>query len=147
MNGIGGNRLAAQGTPWHLWVVGGLTLLWNSVGIFSYMMTELGKLGDLGMTPEQIAWFDSFPAWATAVWALGVWGAFLGSVLLLLRSRWAVTAILVALVGLAGTTIYQNFVTEVPADMRNLGLDLTIWATTMFMLWYALKMRREGVLR
>jgi uncharacterized membrane protein (UPF0136 family) len=147
MNGIGGNRLGGTATPWHLWVVGGLTLLWNSVGIFSYMMTELGKLADLGMTPEQIAWFDSFPAWATAVWALGVWGAFFGSILLLLRSRWAVTAILIALVGLAGTTIYQNFVTEVPADMRNLGLDLTIWATTLLMLWYALRMRRAGVLK
>ncbi|UIP06446.1 hypothetical protein LY632_12240 [Erythrobacter sp. SDW2] len=141
------NKLGETATPWHLWVVGGLTLLWNSVGIFSYMMTELGKLGDLGMTPEQIAWFDSFPAWATAVWALGVWGAFLGSVLLLVRSRWAVTAVLIALVGLAGTTVYQNFVTEVPSDLRNLALDLTIWATTLFMLWYALKMRREGVLR
>lgn len=141
------NRLGGKATPSHLWVVGGLTLLWNSVGIFGYMMTELGKLADLGMTPDQIAWFDSFPAWATAVWALGVWGAFFGSILILLRSRWAVTAILIALVGLAGTTIYQNFVTEVPADLRNLGLDLTIWATTLFMLWYALKMRREGVLR
>jgi hypothetical protein len=147
MSGVGGNRLGGAATPWHLWAVGGLTLLWNSVGIFSYMMTELGRLADFGMTPEQIAWFDSFPAWATAVWALGVWGAFFGSILLLLRSRWAVTSIFIALVGLAGTTIYQNFVTEVPADMRNLGLDLTIWATTLFLLWYALKMRREGVLR
>ena len=28
-------------TPWHLWVVGILTLLWNSVGGFSYTMTRL----------------------------------------------------------------------------------------------------------
>lgn len=141
------DRLGRAAAPWHLWAVGGLTLLWNSVGVFSYLMTELGRLGDLGMTAGQIAWFDSFPAWATAVWALGVWGAFLASILLLLQSRWAVTAVMVALVGLVGTTIYQNFVTEVPADLHNPGLDLTIWATTLFMLWYALRMRREGILR
>ncbi len=37
--------------------------------------------------------------------------------------------------------------TEVPADLRNIGLDLAIWAITLCMLWYALKMQREGVLR
>lgn len=140
------NSIARTAAPWHLWVVGILTLLWNSVGVMSYMMTELGQLASLGMTPDQIAYFDSFPAWATAVWALGVWGAFFGSILLLLRSRWAVTAIVVAVVGLIGTTIYQNFMTQVPAELQSLALDLTIWATTLFMLWYAVKMRREGVL-
>ena len=66
----------ATKTPWHIWVVGGLTLLFNAVGIYSYMMTRLDKLADLGMTPEQIAFFESFPAWANSLWALGVWGAF-----------------------------------------------------------------------
>lgn len=134
-------------TPWHLWAIGGLTLLWNAVGIFSYMMTKLGKLAELDMTPDQIAFFDSFPVWANALWALGVWGAFFGSILLLLRSRWAVPSIAVSIVGLIGTTIYQNFMIEVPEELQSLGLNVAIWATTLFMLWYAMKMRREGVLR
>lgn len=138
---------AANKAPWHLWAVGILTLLWNGVGIFSYMMTHLGKLEDLDMTPDQIAFFDSFPAWANALWALGVWGAFFGSVLLLLRSRWAVTSIAISVVGLVGTTIYQNFMIEVPAELQSLPLNLAIWATTLFMLWYARKMQSEGVLR
>lgn len=138
---------AANKAPWHLWAVGILTLLWNGVGIFSYLMTHLGKLEDLDMTPDQIAFFDSFPAWANALWALGVWGAFFGSVLLLLRSRWAVTSIAISVVGLVGTTIYQNFMIEVPAELQSLPLNLAIWATTLFMLWYARKMQSEGVLR
>jgi hypothetical protein len=52
----------ATKAPWHLWAVGIVTLLWTAVGIFSYMMTHLGKLEDLGMMPDQIAFFDSFPA-------------------------------------------------------------------------------------
>ena len=47
-------------TPWHLWAVGGLTLLWNAVGIFSYTMTHMDKLEALGMTAEDIAFFESF---------------------------------------------------------------------------------------
>ncbi|WP_369025739.1 hypothetical protein [Qipengyuania sp. RANM35] len=133
--------------PWHLWAVGIITLLWNAVGITSYLMTELGKLEALGMTPEQIAYFDTFPAWAIAVWALGVWGAFFGSLLLLFRSRHAVTSLIVSVVGLVGTTIFQRVVTELPADMENPGLDIAIWVITLGTLWYAMKMRREGVLR
>ncbi|QPC99437.1 hypothetical protein [Qipengyuania soli] len=134
-------------SPWHLWAVGIITLLWNAVGITSYLMTELGKLEALGMTPEQIAYFDTFPAWAIAVWALGVWGAFFGSLLLLFRSRHAVTSLIVSVVGLVGTTIFQRVVTDLPADMENPGLDIAIWVITLGTLWYAMKMRREGVLR
>ncbi|GAA4052175.1 hypothetical protein [Parerythrobacter jejuensis] len=141
------NTIEPTKTPWHLWVVGILTLLWNAVGIFSYMMTRLDKLEDLGMTPDQIAFFETFPAWANSLWAMGVWGAFFGSVLMLLRSRWAVISIAISIVGLVGTTIYQNFMIEVPEELQSLGLNLTIWVTTLFMMWYALKMRREGVLR
>ena len=133
--------------PWHLWVVGLLTLLFNSVGIYSYMMTRLDKLDELEMTAEQIAWFDSFPAWANGFWALGVWGAFFGSVLILLRSRWAVPSIAISIVGLVGTTIYQNFMTTVPAELQSLPLNIAIWGSTLFMLWYAMRMRWQGILR
>jgi hypothetical protein len=133
--------------PWHLWVVGILTLLWNAVGVFSYMMTRLNRLEDLDMTPDQIAFFDSFPAWSNALWALGVWGAFLGSILLLFRSRWAVSSIAISVVGLVGTTIYQNFMIEVPEELQSLPLNIMIWATTLFMLWYAHRMTKQGVLR
>jgi hypothetical protein len=36
-----------------------------------------------------------------AAWAAGVWAAFIGSVLLLLRSRFAVVAFIASLVGMA----------------------------------------------
>lgn len=137
----------ATKTPWHLWAVGILTLLWNAVGIFSYMMTRLDKLESLDMTAEEIAFFDSFPAWANALWALGVWGAFFGSVLLLCRSRWAITSLIISVIGLVGTTIYQRLMIDVPEQLDSLGLSLAIWVITLFMLWYAYRMRGEGVLR
>ena len=138
---------AAGKAPWHLWAIGIVTLLWNAIGITSYLMTELGKLDALGMTESQIAYFETFPAWATAFWALGVWGSFLGSVLLLLRSAHAVTAFAVSVIGLVGTTVFQRFIIELPADMNNPALDIAIWAITLATLWYAVKMRGAGVLR
>jgi len=141
------NSETRPATPWHLWAIGIVTLLWNAIGITSYLMTKLGNLESLGMTASQIAYFESFPAWSIALWAMGVWGAFLGSVLILLRSRWAVVSLAISVIGLAGTTYFQNVVTEVPEELQNLPLNIAIWVLTLFTLWYAWTMRKQGVLR
>lgn len=141
------NAIAGAKAPWHLWLVGVVTLLFNAMGVLSYVTTELGMLAEMGMTPEQIAFMDSYPAWAIGLWALGVWGAFAGSVLVLLRSKWAVAAMMVALVGLVGTTVYNYALTTVPESMQAPALDVAIWAVTLFLLFYARRMAAVGVLR
>lgn len=133
--------------PWHLWAVGILTLLWNAIGVMSYTMTHLGKLESLGMTPDQIGYFDSFPAWANAVWAIGVWFCLLGSILLLLRSRYAVTAFAISVIGLVGTAYFSYVVSDVPEDLQSVPLDIAIWVITLGSLWYAIRQRAAGVLR
>jgi hypothetical protein len=134
-------------TPWHLWVVGVVTLLFNAMGILSYVTTKLGMLAEMGLTPSQIAFMESYPAWISAFWALGVWGAFAGSLLLLARSKWAVTAMVVATIGLVGTTVGNYVVLEVPADMQAPALDVAIWVVTLFLLFYARAMAKAGVLK
>ena len=138
---------ASTKAPWHLWVVGILTLLFNAMGVMSYMMTELGKLEDLGMTADQIAFMESYPTVAIAFWALGVWGAFAGSLLLLLRSKWAFAAMVVAMIGLVGTTVFNYMILDVPASMQAPALDVAIWVVTTFLLIYTSRMKRAAVLR
>jgi hypothetical protein len=38
-----------------------------------------------GMTPDQISHYQEMPGWMTVVWAVGVFGALLASILLLVR--------------------------------------------------------------
>lgn len=137
-------------TPWHLWVIGAVSLLWNLGGVTSYMMTELGMLDSLDMPPDQAAYYASFPAWAVAVWALGVWGCFFGSIALLFRSKWAVTLFGISIIGLVGTTIYQQLVSELPESLSTTGHNLfaaAIWVITIGLFLYASRMKRAGVLR
>lgn len=134
-------------TPVHLWIVGVATLLFNAMGIVSYLTTKLGMLEQMGLSPEQIAFMNSYPAWISAFWALGVWGAFSGSVLLLARSKWAVTAMTIALIGLVGTTLGNYVILDVPAEMQAPALDVAIWAVTLFLLFYCRRMAQAGVLR
>jgi hypothetical protein len=134
-------------TPVHLWIVGVMTLLFNAMGIISYLTTKFGMLEAMGLTPEQIAFMESYPAWVNALWAMGVWGAFAGSLLVLLRSRWAVPAMVVATIGLVGTTLGNNVILDVPATMQAPRLDVAIWVVTLFLLFYVRRMTQAGVLR
>ncbi len=146
------NTILGKGpkTPWHLWVVGIVSLLWNSGGVISYSTTKLGMLESMEMPSEQIAYFSSFPAWASAFWALGVWGCFAGSALLLFRSGYAVTAFAISIVGLIGVTVYQRLFADIPEALQTIGNDLfaaAIWVITIGLFIYATRMKRAGVLR
>jgi hypothetical protein len=138
--------------PWHLWVVGVISLLWNAMGAFDYIMTQSRSEWYMSQfTQEQLDYFYSFPAWADASWALGVWGAVLGSVALLLRRSWAVWLFGISIIGLVLTTIY-NFVLTDGAAMMGDGatvwiLTLLVWAITIALFVYARWLTRTGVLR
>ncbi|HYJ30358.1 MAG TPA: hypothetical protein VEW25_08465 [Allosphingosinicella sp.] len=138
-------------TPIHLWVVGGLATLWNAFGALDYLMTQTRNEAYLAhFTDPQRVYFESFPLWMEATWALGVWGGLVGSLLLLARSRWAVAAFAVSLAGLAVSTIYQYVLSTPPEDMTSgtmMAMNLAIWAVAIGLLVYALRMRKRGALR
>lgn len=137
-------------TPWHLWVVGVLSLLWNAFGAFDYTMTKLRDPDYLAQfPPEMMPVIDAFPVWVHAAWALGVWGAVAGSVLLLLRSRYAVHAFAISIAGLAASTFHQ-WTIAMPASMETPGMkamQMAIWAAALAFLWYAVRQYRAGRLR
>ncbi|MBO6540731.1 MAG: hypothetical protein JJ969_15195 [Rhizobiaceae bacterium] len=143
---------AAARTPWHLWVVGGVSLLWNAVGAFDYLMTQSRAEWYMAeFTPEQLEYFYAFPAWADAGWAFGVWGAFFGSVALLLRRSWAVWLFGLSILGLIVTSIY-NFVLTNGAELMGGGIGVwifsgLIWLITIALFFYARRMAAKGVLR
>ena len=138
-------------TPVHLWIVGALAALWNAGGAFDYLMTQTRNEAYLAQfTDPQRIYFQSFPLWMEATWALGVWGGLLGSLLLLMRSRHAVTAFAVSLAGLAVSTVYQYVLSAPPEDMTSgamMAMNVAIWAAAIGLLVYAMRMRGRGVLR
>lgn len=135
---------------WHYWTIAVVSLLWNAMGAVDYTMTQTRNAAYLSqMTPEMMEYINNFPAWSEAFWAFGVWGSVLGSVLLLLRKKLAVSAFALSLLGLLGTTIYQFGMSAMPAAMRTPGamaFTATIWIIALFLFWYARKKRDEGVL-
>lgn len=140
----------ASKAPWHLWVIGIVTLLFNAGGVASYLASETGNLAAFGMPDETHAYFYGFPAWAVAAWALGVWGAFIGSLLMLFKKRLAVWSFAIAIVGLIGTTFYERIVSDIPAALNGPGQQVfaaIIWIVTIGLFLYARYMAMRGILR
>jgi len=135
--------------PWHLWVIGGVSLLWNLGGVASYLATELGQLEGMALPPDQVEYFYSFPAWAVGFWALGVWGCAIGSLLLILRKKLAVLSFGISIIGLLGTTYYERVFAVVPESMQGTGQNLfaaAIWVITFALFLYARRMTAKGIL-
>ena len=136
--------------PRHLWIVGGLSLLWNAVGALDYSASQLRIESYMSQfTPEQLAYFYGFPAWAVAAWAIAVWSSLLGSLFLLLRKASAVWLFGASIVAMVLTGIYSYALTDGLALMGTGGAIFTgvIWLIAFSLFFYARAMARCGVLR
>lgn len=138
-------------TPWHLWVVGCIMTLWNSIGCFDYTMTQSQNEAYLAQyNSAQLDYFKQFPAWADAAWACGVWGAILGSLLLLFRSKLSFSVYIISLGGLIVSSLY-HLTSGVSLDMvgGTTGLMFTglLYIIAIGQLYYSKRMRDKGVLR
>lgn len=139
----------ASKAPIHLWIIGILSLLWNAMGAFDYSATQL-KL-DFYMsefTEEQLAYFYGFPAWMDACWAVGVWGSLFGSIALLLRKAIAAWLFGAAILGLAGSSIYNFILSDGAAAMGEGAVIFTvvIWVIALLLYFYAVAMAKRRVL-
>jgi hypothetical protein len=139
-------------TPWHLWVVGTVTLLWNAVGALDYVMTQTRNASYMSdFTPAQLDYFYGFPAWAVAAWALAVWGGVAGSLLLLFRSRHAVAVLTISFFAMLLTTIHNYLLSDGLAVMGATAFAIVfsaaIFLVALGLVLYARAMRNRGVLR
>ncbi len=136
-------------TPIHLWIVGILAVLWNAVGAFDYLATEMRLDFYMSQFSEaQLDYFYGFPAWVISAWAIAVWGSLLASIGLLLRRRWSAWLFGLALVGLLVTTIH-NFVLTDGAEIMGsgaAGFTAVIWLIAILLFLYAIWQARRGVL-
>ena len=142
----------ASSTPWHLWAVGGIALIWNGFGGYDYWMSQtVGEpyFRSMGMADAQIAAFKSMPVWMVCVWAIGVWGAVLASLLLLARRRWAYPTYVASLAAFLLSVVYWFGIAGLAKAMgpRVIGMDAVIAVSLIAFALYARAMAKRGVLR
>ena len=138
--------------PWHLWLVGVLSILWNSIGCLDFTMVitrNADYLEAAGFTAEQMDFFYSYPAWAYAIWAVAVWWAWFGGALLLARKSLAVPVYLTGLITYVVAMTRQYGFTDFRAlfpEAHYVIMSVVIFVLAIAQLYYAQKMRDKGVL-
>jgi len=137
-------------TPWHLWIIGVLATLWNSIGVMDFTMTVTRNEAYMSsFTEAQLAYYYSFPIGIYLLWGLAVLSALMGSLLLLLRQKLACRLFGVSLVSLVITTGYNYGYAD--AFERGGGLPGLLFSVIIFMIAvllviYARAMKKKGLL-
>jgi hypothetical protein len=146
-------RAARTGfAPWHLWLVGLLMLVWNAMSCASHVMTlsqNEAYFRASGVTPEMAAYFASVPAWYVVAWTIGVWGGLLAAVGLLMRKSWAVWACVVSQSAMAVNSVWTLLNPEAQEVLGKVGSigAVAVIAFSLFVVLYAIAMKRRGILR
>ena len=144
-------RTNAGARPWHLWLVGILGGLWSTIGLVSFMFTQMNVEAVMGQfPPEQRAYFASFPLWADGLWAIGVFGGVIGCIVLLVRKRLAVPLLVASGIGAIGSNLGGLFLLggyEVMGKTDGLGFSMIPIGFGIAMAGYAWATQNKGVLR
>jgi len=83
-------------------IVALLAVLWNLIGVWTYL-SKVGVAPEMmEMTAQETALAATMPTWATAAFAIAVFGGLLGSLGLLLGKAWARLLLILSLLGMLG---------------------------------------------
>jgi len=147
---IEAQRATTPGRPWHLWLIGIIGGLWSSMGVLSFMLTQMNVEAVMSrFPPQQREYFESFPLWSVAFWAIGVFGGVIGCLLLLLKNRLAFPVLLASVIGTMVSTLGGLFLLggmKVMVETDALGLTLFPVFVAAFLAYYARAMSKKGVL-
>ena len=99
--------------PIWFWIVSILALLWNLMGVMSYLeqayMTDEMKAQ---YTADQLTLMEGIPVWVTAAFAIAVWGGLLGCIALLFAKKWAKPVLMLSLIAILIQMAYSFFMTN-----------------------------------
>ena len=133
-------------TVW-FWIVSIVALVWNAMGVMQYIGQAYNTESFQSQyTQEQLEIISNTPAWATAAFAVAVFGGLLGSIALLLRKRWAYSLFLISLIGVVVQMIHNLFVVNSvdiygPAAMVMTAMIIVI---ALFLLWFSKRSIAKG---
>ena len=139
-----------SGRPWHLWLIGIIGLVWSTMSVISFMVTQLNVEAVMSRFPaQQREYFESFPFWADAFWAIGVFAGVIGCLLLLLKNRLALHFLFASVIGAIVSNLGGLFLLggmEVMGETGGLGFTAFPIIVGAFLAYYAHAMSRKGVL-
>lgn len=133
--------------PGWFWLLAVMALIWNLLGVMAYLEQAMAGQELLEAIPEeQRLMLENRPMWATAAFAIAVWGGAFGSILLLLRKSLAENIFIISLIGILVQMSYNLFVADQTMDYGLIAISTTIIIPLfgLLLIWVSRKMKANG---
>ncbi len=131
--------------PVWYWIVSIVALLWNAAGVMNYLMQAYNKEAVVAsQPPEMQPYFENIPAWATAGFAIAVFGGLFGSILLLLRKGPIQLLFIASLLGIFLQNIYWMFLSGIPKNASTLALPATVIVVGLLLICLSKQAKNKG---
>jgi hypothetical protein len=140
----------SQKAPLWFWIAGALALLWNLMGVMAYVQQATITDAALQAMPvAERALLESRPAWATAAFAVAVFGGAAGCLMLLLRGRLALPVLVLSFVGVVVQMAHAFFIADSYAVYGPGGMVMPVMVLviSILLIWFAVRARKRGWLR
>jgi hypothetical protein len=133
--------------PRSLYVIGGLALAWNLVGLMQYVMGVTMTDAALAALPaNHQAFINETPQWATAAFAIATNAGVLGCILLLLRKAWAYPVFIISLLGVLAQNVHALILADGLAigGMVGVALSLLVIVVGTYLILYSKRAKAKG---
>jgi hypothetical protein len=133
------------------WIISVLALIWNLMGVMMYIMQVTMSPETLQALPEaEQQLYTNIPMWATAAFAIAVWGSTLGCILLLLRKKLANPVFTIAYFAIMVQMVHSLFISksiEVYGPGQAASMPIMIILIGGFLIWYSRRATAMGWLK
>lgn len=135
-----------QRTPWHVWLVAAVTLLWNGSGAVTILMAQAGRLS--GISADEAAYYAAQPWWLVVSTDVATLAPVAAALALLFRSRLAVSLFAVSLALIIAHDAYDlvGGTSRALANRGALIVTIIIVFIATLQLAYALAMKKRSIL-
>lgn len=137
--------------PVSFWIVAGVALAWNLIGLFMYYSSVGATPEQLqaAYSPEQYAAIEATPLWVTSAFAIATTFGVIASIVLLLRKALALVLFVVSFVALLVQDLYLFVLSDSLAVFGSslLIIQGSVFAGAVIWIWYASHARKKGWIR
>ncbi len=136
------NDKTVGGVHWSFWIISVVALIFNFMGVINYFVQM--NADSLASFPESYRpIIEGRPAWATAAFAIAVFGGSLGCLLLLLRKSAAFYVLIASLLGVIVTMMHIFGVAGFSSFEIWIGVLMQL-VVTAFLIWYSKLAESKG---
>ena len=124
---------------WSFWVIGAVALVWNLMGAMNFIV-QLNPDSLASFPESHRAIIEGRPAWATAAFAVAVFGGALGCLLLLLGKPVSYYVFIASLLGVIVTMIHTLGIVNSTGNVTAFEVFLMILmplVVAAFLIWYS----------